>query len=100
MRRGCARSPRRQGLRGDPHLWDALRRRSAGRPVPSGGADEVLAVLRHAIAELVGCDLRDAGEAPVSVPAFRTAAGGPTATSTRSPGAVTGCRWSSSAPRR
>ncbi len=65
--------PEAWGLRGDPHLWDALRRRFAGRPVPTD-ASETEAVVYYAIREVVGCDIREAGEM-VRVPAFVTGSG-------------------------
>lgn|GEM_PF-5446304 len=65
--------PETWGLRGDPHLWEALRRRFSARPLPADAA-EATAVLYYAIRELTGCDLRTAGEA-VRVPAFVTGSG-------------------------
>lgn len=56
------------GLRGDPHLWDALRRHFTGRPVPADTL-EAEAVLHYAIREITGHDLRIA-EQQVPVPAF------------------------------
>jgi hypothetical protein len=44
------------GLRGDPHLWRALRRRLADEPMPSS-PDEVTRLLHTAFAELTGSDL-------------------------------------------
>jgi len=66
-------APEKWGLRGDPHLWRALRRRFAGRPVPAD-EPEITTVLHYAIHEIIGCDLRDAGET-VRVPAFRVGSG-------------------------
>jgi hypothetical protein len=61
------------GLRGDPHLWRALRRRFDGAPVPTHeGEAEV--VLLYAIREIIGEDLRRAEEA-VRVPAFSIGSG-------------------------
>ena len=60
-------------LRGDPHLWDALCRQFAGRPVPADES-QTTAVLCYAVREIIGCDLRDADEM-VRVPAFVTGSG-------------------------
>jgi molybdenum cofactor cytidylyltransferase len=65
--------PSSWGLRGDPHLWDALSRRFAGSPVPTDQS-ETVAVLYYAIREIIGCDIRDADEM-VRVPAFVTGSG-------------------------
>lgn len=48
--------PRRWGLRGDPHLWDALRLRLAEEDMPGTVAD-VMGLVRAAFAELTGTDL-------------------------------------------
>lgn len=48
--------PTTWGLRGDPHLWRALRAHLAGRDIPA--SDEALTSLLHeAFLELVGTDL-------------------------------------------
>jgi hypothetical protein len=65
--------PETWGLRGDPHLWDALRRRFTGRPIPADES-EITAVLYYAIREVIGCDIRRASEM-VRVPAFVTGSG-------------------------
>jgi molybdenum cofactor cytidylyltransferase len=65
--------PESWGLRGDPHLWDALRRRFTGRPIPTDQA-ELTAVIYYAIREMIGCDIRQAAEM-VRVPAFVTGSG-------------------------
>jgi hypothetical protein len=65
--------PQTWGLRGDPHLWEALRSWVAGRPLPADDG-ETTAVLYYAISEIVGGDLRDAGEM-VRVPGFVTGSG-------------------------
>jgi hypothetical protein len=44
------------GLRGDPHLWRALRARLAGQDVPAS-ADELASLLHAAFRELTGTDL-------------------------------------------
>jgi hypothetical protein len=48
--------PSQWGLRGDPHLWRALREHLAGTAIPASG-DEVVAVLHAAIGALAGIDL-------------------------------------------
>src|SRR5512146_673633 len=48
--------PRRWGLRGDPHLWEALRGRLAGQDMP-GTVEEVMDLVLAAFAELAGADL-------------------------------------------
>ncbi|ALK33206.1 hypothetical protein Bpla01_64820 [Burkholderia plantarii] len=59
--------PARWGLRGDPYLWDALRARLAGTPLPE--SDEALdACIALAYAGLTGQPL--ALSEPVHVPAF------------------------------
>jgi hypothetical protein len=50
--------PRRWGLRGDPHLWEAMRERLAGTDLPET-AEEAAGLLRAAFAELAGVDLAD-----------------------------------------
>lgn len=48
--------PARWGMRGDPHVWRALRDHLSGTDVPPS-VDEVTALLRAAFSELVGLDL-------------------------------------------
>lgn len=48
--------PETWGLRGDPHLWRALREHLAGQAIPPS-ADEVTSVLHAAFHELAGADL-------------------------------------------
>ncbi|MEU9703611.1 hypothetical protein [Streptomyces sp. NPDC047981] len=48
--------PERWGLRGDPHVWRALRDRLSGTDVPAS-PDEAVALLRTAFSGLVGVDL-------------------------------------------
>lgn len=48
--------PETWGLRGDPHLWRALRARLAGQDMPTS-ADELASVLYAAFRELAGTDL-------------------------------------------
>jgi hypothetical protein len=48
--------PETWGLRGDPHLWRALRNRLAGQALPPS-ADEVTGVLHAAFRELADADL-------------------------------------------
>jgi hypothetical protein len=48
--------PQTWGLRGDPHLWRALRARLAGQDVPATEG-ELTDLLHEAFRELVGTDL-------------------------------------------
>ena len=48
--------PETWGLRGDPHLWRALRERLAGQDIPPS-AGEVTSVLHAAFRELADADL-------------------------------------------
>jgi hypothetical protein len=48
--------PRTWGLRGDPHLWRALRARLAGQDAPAS-AGELASLLHTAFRELTGTDL-------------------------------------------
>jgi hypothetical protein len=48
--------PRRWGLRGDPHVWEALRLHLADEDLP-GSVDEVLRLVHAAFTELTGADL-------------------------------------------
>jgi hypothetical protein len=48
--------PQYWGLRGDPHLWRALRQHLASQDMP-GTVAEVMELLRAAFAELTGADL-------------------------------------------
>jgi hypothetical protein len=48
--------PQTWGLRGDPHLWRALRAHLAGRDIPAS-AGEVADLLHEAFRELAGTDL-------------------------------------------
>jgi hypothetical protein len=48
--------PERWGLRGDPHVWRALRDRLSGTEVPET-LGETVALLRETFGELVGVDL-------------------------------------------
>lgn len=48
--------PATWGLRGDPHLWRALREHLSGADVPAS-ADEVASLLHAAFRELTGLDL-------------------------------------------
>jgi RimJ/RimL family protein N-acetyltransferase len=48
--------PGRWGLRGDPHLWHALRLRLAEEDMP-GTVDDAMSLVRAAFAELAGADL-------------------------------------------
>ncbi|WP_374776950.1 hypothetical protein OG756_33535 [Streptomyces sp. NBC_01310] len=50
--------PERWGLRGDPHVWRALRDRLSGTDVPAS-IDETVSLLRATFSELVGLDLGD-----------------------------------------
>jgi hypothetical protein len=65
--------PRRWGLRGDPHLWSALRDHLRDREIPAAQA-EVVGLLHAAFSELVGVDL--AGDPAPSVYRERFAHGG------------------------
>ncbi|WP_189600676.1 hypothetical protein [Streptomyces lateritius] len=51
--------PARWGLRGDPHVWRALRDHLSGTAVPPS-ANGVTALLRAAFSEVVGLDLAEA----------------------------------------
>ena len=48
--------PETWGLRGDPHLWRALRAHLAGQDLPAS-ADELASLLHAAFRELTGSDL-------------------------------------------
>jgi hypothetical protein len=48
--------PETWGLRGDPHLWRALRDRLADQPLPAS-ADDLATLLRDAFRDLAGTDL-------------------------------------------
>lgn len=48
--------PERWGLRGDPHVWRALRDHLSGTEVPAS-VDEAVSLLRVAFSELMGVDL-------------------------------------------
>jgi hypothetical protein len=48
--------PNTWGLRGDPYLWRAMRKRLGDQPMP-GSADEVARLLHAAFEELTGADL-------------------------------------------
>ncbi|WP_438853867.1 hypothetical protein [Agromyces sp. M3QZ16-3] len=61
------------GLRGDPHLWDAMRDALAGEPFPAGFWDVRSAVQRE-FARLTGQPLTDTDE-PLRVAAFVTGSG-------------------------
>jgi hypothetical protein len=50
--------PERWGLRGDPHLWRALRERLAGHAIPPS-ANETIRLLREEFRQLAGVDLAD-----------------------------------------
>ncbi|GIH09768.1 hypothetical protein Rhe02_78350 [Rhizocola hellebori] len=50
------REPASWGLRGDPHVWRALREHLSGQDIP-GSADEVASLLNRGFTELVGLDL-------------------------------------------
>ncbi|MFJ4652033.1 hypothetical protein ACIP5Y_12265 [Nocardia sp. NPDC088792] len=50
------RTPPQWGLRGDPYLWDALRERLRGRPIPETFWDVRVAV-EDAIAAIIGAKL-------------------------------------------
>ena len=52
------------GLRGDPHLWRALRAHLADRDVPAT-ADELASLLHAAFRELTGTDLTSDPASPV-----------------------------------
>jgi hypothetical protein len=48
--------PRRWGLRGDPHVWAALRLQLADEDMP-GTVDDVMRLVHGAFGELAGVDL-------------------------------------------
>lgn len=50
------RTPVQWGMRGDPHLWDALRERFRGQPVPREFWD-VRKAVEAGMAEILGVDL-------------------------------------------
>jgi hypothetical protein len=50
--------PGKWGLRGDPHLWAAMREQLAGTDLPPN-AEETAGLLRAVFAELAGIDLTD-----------------------------------------
>jgi len=52
--------PATWGLRGDPHLWRALREHLSGTDMPTSAA-EAVSLLHRAFGELVGVDLDSAG---------------------------------------
>ena len=56
--------PSRWGLRGDPHLWRALRDLLSAREVPASPAG-VVSLLHAAFSELVGVDLASYPETSV-----------------------------------
>jgi hypothetical protein len=56
--------PETWGLRGDPHLWRALRAHLAGQDVPVS-ADELASLLHAAFRELTGTDLTSDPASPV-----------------------------------
>jgi molybdenum cofactor cytidylyltransferase len=65
--------PLRWGLRGDPHLWEAMRQRFADHAFP---ADQwsLMDAVRSAFEELTGVRL-DANIGHVPIPAYRTGSG-------------------------
>jgi hypothetical protein len=65
--------PQTWGLRGDPHLWQALRERLADQDLPDS-ADELVDLLNAAFRDLVGTDL--AGDPAASVYKEQFAHGG------------------------
>lgn len=65
--------PATWGLRGDPHLWHALRDRFAGHPLP-GDSAELAAAVEAAFRDIVGQGWT--GETPVAVAALRSDRGG------------------------
>lgn len=68
--------PLRWGLRGDPHLWDAMRAHLRGRPVP-GSLFKIETLVEHAYVELTGTELpaRPDLDAVLRVPRFVTGSG-------------------------
>ncbi|MFJ6650536.1 hypothetical protein ACIQPS_33375 [Streptomyces sp. NPDC091290] len=56
--------PERWGLRGDPHVWRALRDHLAKTDIPSS-VDEADSLLRVTFDELVGVDLATSAESSV-----------------------------------
>ncbi len=65
--------PPRWGLRGDPHLWQAMRETFAASPLPRGEA-ALLADVARAFRAVVGQDWQ--GDAPVPVAALHQDWGG------------------------
>ncbi|WP_353814813.1 hypothetical protein [Agromyces sp. SYSU T00266] len=61
------------GLRGDPHLWEAMRESLTGEPFPAGFWD-VRSTVQREFARLTGQPLTDT-DAPLRVAAFVTGSG-------------------------
>jgi hypothetical protein len=70
------RQPWQWGLRGDPHVWDAMRERLRGRPIPGNGFD-VRRTLERTFTEVTGVELSGTvdHDAKVPVERFRTGSG-------------------------
>ncbi len=56
--------PETWGLRGDPYLWRALRKRLADKPMPTS-LDQVARLLHTTFEELTGADLADESAEPI-----------------------------------
>lgn len=71
-----ARPAARWSLRGDPHLWDAMRTHLRGRPVP-GFLYDIGTIVERAYADLTGARLpaRPDPDEAVHVPRFVTGSG-------------------------
>ncbi|MFD8142864.1 rhomboid family intramembrane serine protease [Streptomyces sp. NPDC059708] len=67
--------PRQWGLRGDPHLWRALRDELSGTDLPDS-ADAAARRLRAAFRELVGQDLYESAESSVYLERYARPNGG------------------------
>jgi hypothetical protein len=70
------RQPWRWGLRGDPHVWNAMRERLRGRPIPGSGFD-VRRILEQTFTEVTGAELSSTVDYKdhVSLERFRTGSG-------------------------
>jgi hypothetical protein len=70
------RQPWKWGLRGDPHVWNAMRERLRGRPIPENGFD-VRRALEETFTEVTGAGLSGTvkHDDHVSLEQFRTGSG-------------------------
>jgi hypothetical protein len=70
------RKPWQWGLRGDPHVWNAMRERLRDRPIPGSGFD-VRRTLEQTFTEVTGVKLSSTTDRDdqVSLAQFRTGSG-------------------------